>query len=82
MSQEAFAGERGVTLKTLARYVTRFRKQKAKVTSPRWVAAEVAGPGESIAELAVVLPGGHRIEVKRGFDASTLRQLMAALERG
>jgi hypothetical protein len=28
----------------------------------------------------VVLHGGFRIEVKRGFDATTLRQLVVALE--
>jgi hypothetical protein len=28
----------------------------------------------------VVLQGGLRIEVKRGFDARTLRQLVLALE--
>jgi hypothetical protein len=39
------------------------------------VAVEVAGAGNSGSELAVVLHGGLRIEVKRGFDATTLRQL-------
>jgi hypothetical protein len=29
----------------------------------------------------VVLAGGRRIEVKRGFDTGTLRQLVTALER-
>jgi hypothetical protein len=31
--------------------------------------------------LAVVLPGGRRIEVGMGFDASTLAQIVAVLER-
>jgi hypothetical protein len=30
-------------------------------------------------ELRVPLPGGLRIEVNRGFDAGTLRQLIAVL---
>jgi hypothetical protein len=43
---------------------------------------ELSGPkpiGGS--ELAVVLPSGRRIEVKRGFDAGTLEQLVLLLER-
>jgi hypothetical protein len=28
------------------------------------------------------LGGGRRIEVRRGFEAETLRRLVAALERG
>ena len=34
-----------------------------------------------VGELAVLLPDGRRIEVKRGFDAATLLQLTAVLER-
>ncbi|HEY5330605.1 MAG TPA: hypothetical protein VIJ79_12020 [Acidobacteriaceae bacterium] len=69
-------------LKTLARYVTRCRKQEAGGGEPRrWIAVEVAGqPGQG-GELSVLLPGGRRIEVKRGFDVGTLRQLVAVLER-
>jgi hypothetical protein len=40
---------------------------------------EVAGP-RSGSELTVLLSGGLRIEVKRGFDTLTLRQLVTALE--
>jgi hypothetical protein len=32
-------------------------------------------------ELVVVLCNGRRIEVKRGFDPATLRQLVATLEQ-
>ena len=79
LSQEAFGRQREIPLKTLARYVVRYRKQQANGGGVlRWVAVEVAGHDGS--ELAVVLPGGRRIEVKRGFDAGTLRQLVAVLE--
>jgi hypothetical protein len=67
-------------MKTLARYVVRYRNQHADGGGqPRWVAVEVAGHDGS--ELSVVLPGGRRIEVKRGFDSGTLRQLVAVLEQ-
>jgi hypothetical protein len=87
LSREEFCNQRNVALKTLARYVTRYRKQQAESnpqqnTQPqRWVAVELAGQGGCGGELSVLLSSGRRIEVKRGFDASTLRQLVAVLER-
>ncbi len=48
---------------------------------PQWVAVEVAAKRGDPAELSVVLAGGRRIEVRPGFDAETLRRLVAALER-
>jgi len=80
LSREEFCKQQDMPLKTLARYVTRYRKQKADNREPqRWVAVEVAGRGGS--ELAVLLSSGRRIEVKRGFDVGTLRQLVAVLEQ-
>ena len=80
LSQEAFGRQRDIPLKTLARYVVRYRKQQAHSDgAPRFVAVEVTGHDGG--ELAVVLPGGRRIEVKRGFDSGTLRQLVAVLEQ-
>ena len=81
LSQEAFCGEREIALKTLARYLARYRKQKAGIEPPRWVAAEVGVQKGNGGELTVLLPGGRRIEVKRGFDSGTLRQLVAVLEQ-
>ena len=82
LSQEAFSRQLGIPLKTLARYVTRYRKRTAgSKESRRWVAVEVAGPETGGGELAVLLACGRRIEVKRGFDVGTLRQLVAVLER-
>ena len=83
LSQAEFGLQRDLPLKTLARYVARYRKQSAQggkqSPSQRFVAVEVAGP-RSGSELTVLLSGGLRIEVKRGFDTLTLRQLVAALE--
>ncbi|MES1258532.1 MAG: hypothetical protein ABUS51_08875 [Acidobacteriota bacterium] len=83
VSQAEFCQQRDVPLKTLARYLARFRKQSAQrggqATSQRFVSVEVAGPRGGSA-LTVLLSGGLRIEVKRGFDTLTLRQLVAALE--
>jgi hypothetical protein len=83
LSQTAFCELRDLPLKTLGRYLTRYRKQTAAGIAPgkqqRFVAVEVAAPC-GLSELTVLLPCGRRIEVKRGFDGGTLRQLVSALE--
>jgi len=82
LSREAFCKQNDVRLKTLDRYVTRYRKQQKDGSgAQRWVAVEVAGHNGYGGELAVLLSTGRRIEVKRGFDAGTLRQLVAVLEQ-
>jgi len=83
LGQKEFCQQRDLPLKTLGRYLTRYRKQKAQGNEPhkppRFVAVEVARP-RSGGELTVLLSGGLRVEVKPGFDAGTLRQLIAVLE--
>jgi hypothetical protein len=82
LTREAFCNQRDIHRKTLDRYVTRYRKRNADRVEPRrWVAVEVSGHSVSGGELAVLLSTGRRIEVKRGFDAGTLRQLVAVLEQ-
>lgn len=85
LTQQEFCKRRGVPVKTLARYVRRFRQRPAEAAGrPRWVAVELAEsePAASGSGLSVVLGGGWRIEIGRGFDEATLRQLVTALERG
>ena len=83
LTRVEFCRQKDLPLKTLARYLTRYRRHTAGGNQPqqsrRLVAVEVADP-RSGSELTVVLQGGLRIEVKRGFDARTLRQLVLALE--
>jgi hypothetical protein len=82
LSQADFCTQKDVPLKTLGRYLTRYRKQKTSGKEPqRFVAVEVSGGASSGGGLTVHLSGGRRIEVKRGFDAGTLRQLLAVLEQ-
>jgi len=84
LSQKEFCQQRELPLKTLGRYLTRYRKQKAQGNEPRqpqrFVAVEVAPPRWGGGELTVLLSGGLRVEVKPGFDAGTLRQLITVLE--
>jgi hypothetical protein len=82
LSQREFCERRGVPLKTLARYLARYRREQTfENQMPQWVAVEVAGKRGDPGELTIVLAGGRRIQVGRGFDAETLRRLVAALER-
>jgi hypothetical protein len=82
LTREEFCRQRDVPLKTLCRYVTRYRKQKEEgEQSQRFIEAELAGHTGRGGELAVLLSSGRRIEVKRGFDTGTLRQLVAVLEQ-
>ena len=81
LTREAFCQQRDVPLKTLCRYVTRYRREKAGSQSPHFVQVEVTAPARVGSALTVLLPGGCRIEVNRGFDAGTLRQLVTVLEK-
>ena len=82
LSQGEFCEQRGVPLKTLVRYLARYRRERCGgKRRPRWVAVEVAAKGGDSAELSIVLAGERRIEVRRGFDTETLRRLVTALEQ-
>ena len=84
VTQAEFCRQKDLPLKTLARYVTRYRKQTARGDEPnqpqRFVAVEVAASRTVGSELTVLLHGGLRIEVKSGFDAGTLLQLVTVRE--
>ncbi|MGB8029511.1 MAG: hypothetical protein WCF30_07575 [Terracidiphilus sp.] len=82
LSRQDFCEQHGVPLKTLARYVARYRREHTGNSGvQRWVAVEVAAKRPDGAELCLVLDGGRRIEVKRGFDVETLRRVVVALEQ-
>jgi hypothetical protein len=82
LSQREFSEQRGVPLKTLVRYLARYRReQRGKNQTPRWVAVEVGAKRGDGAELSIVLASGLRIEVSRGFDVETLRRVVVALEQ-
>jgi hypothetical protein len=82
LTREAFCEQHDLPLKTLCRYVTRYRREKADSSqSPRLVRVEVKAPAGITSPLTVLLAGGRRIEVSRGFDSGTLQQLISALEQ-
>jgi hypothetical protein len=90
MRRSEFCRSRGLSYNTLDRHLQKRRwKRKTTKSAPaegKFVAVELA-PGKPLAEqqpscgLAVVLPGGRRIEVQRDFDVHTFERLLSALER-
>jgi hypothetical protein len=80
MSRSAFCRTSGLAPKTLRRHL-KVGKQKPKQAA-RLVAVELEQKAAQKANaLEVVLAGGRRVEVRPGFDASTLQALIAVLER-
>ena len=84
LSRIDFCRERGLGLSTLDRYRTQ-QKRQAPVGRNAFVAVEVSGRAPApvattSSALAVVLRGGRRIEVGRGFDTGALEQLVRVLE--
>ena len=84
LSRIEFCRERGVALSTLGRYRSR-RGRQEPAASNVLLAVEVSGrrttsDGATGSALAVVLRGGRRIEVGRGFDPGALEQVVRVLE--
>jgi transposase-like protein len=86
LSRQAFCDEHGLSLSTLNRHRKRRRLHAEAATAGRLVAVEIAeaqqvGVSERASELLVLLSGGRRIEVRAGFDAKVLQQLVCVLEQ-
>jgi hypothetical protein len=81
LTREEFCAQRNVPLKSLCRYVSRYRRERtSSQQGARLLPVEVTRTGDDGVALTVVLPHSRRIEVKPGFDGGTLRQLLAVLE--
>ena len=88
LSREQFCANHGLSVKSLARYVTRYRRRlrdggdaTVSADGPRFIPVDVDGGSSKGSCLAVLLASGRRIEVSRGFEEETLRRLVATLER-
>ena len=92
MGRAAFCRSQGLALSTLGRHLSKQRSKPSDVRSKgvqrsSLMAVEVAAPVLSMAESEVsaariiVWIKGRRVEVGRGFDAETLAELVAVLER-
>jgi hypothetical protein len=89
MRRSEFCRSRGLSFGTLNRHLKKQRwKRRSGATSSagRLVPVELAAKKlptqhEPSCGLAVVLPGGRRIEVHPDFDTNTFERLLSALER-
>ena len=82
LTYREFAERNDLGVSTLARYLKRYRRQAGSPAEcGQWIAVEVAEPHVKANELVLVLREDRRIEVRRGFDASTLRELVRVLEQ-
>jgi hypothetical protein len=89
MRRSEFCRSRGLSFSTLDRHLKkrRWKRRRRPVSSAdRLVPVELAArksPMQYSAScgLAVVLPGGRRIEVHPDFDTSTFERLVSLLER-
>jgi len=80
MKRSEFCRARGLSLGTLRRHLKGGRQ---KANQPRrLVAVELEeNPTQRVNAIEVVLGRGRRVEVRPGFDATTLQALIAVLER-
>ena len=84
-----FCQSRGLSFSTLDRHLKKLRwkrRRKPISSAGRLVPVELAARKsptihDATCGLAVVLPGGRRIEVHPDFDTSTFERLMGILER-
>jgi hypothetical protein len=89
MRRIAFCQSRGLSFSTLDRHLKKLRwkvRRKPIFSAGRLVPVELAArrspkQQEPSCGLAVVLPGGRRIEVHPNFDTSTFERVVSVLER-
>jgi hypothetical protein len=86
LNRGEFCRGRWLNVSTLDGYRRRLRQRQSEASGrDRWVRVDVAGGTPRaitpLSPLAVVLAKGRRIEVRCGFDAATLEQLLHVLER-
>jgi hypothetical protein len=88
MRRSEFCRSRQLSFSTLDRHLKkrRWKRMRRPVSSagqlvPVELAKKSLTPHESRCGLAVVLPGGRRIEVHPDFDTNTFERLVSALER-
>jgi transposase len=61
-------------------YSWRRELSKRDARRPRFVPVQMLGDEDRAAPLELVLSGGRSVRVPGGFDAATLRRLLAVLE--
>jgi len=85
LSRSEFCRQHGLSLNTLSRYCARRRAEAARSDADDWVEVEIHEAGARNqhrgGELWLHVGRERRIEIRRGFDPSTLEQILRVLER-
>jgi len=86
LGRTEFCQTHALSLSTLNRYCKRRQAHEEASGVGRWVAVELSDPdtattGGRSSGLTIILSSGHRIEIGRSFDASTLRRLIVLLQQ-
>jgi hypothetical protein len=89
MRRSEFCQSRGLSFSTLDRHLKkrRWKRRRRPVSSAGWLVPVELAARKSPARqepscgLAVLMPGGHRIEVHPDFDTNTFERLVGLLER-
>ena len=88
LSPTEYCRQKGMNRMTLQAYQLRQQKARGETASrKRRLAVEVSGGnsaeiGGGASGLAVLLPGGCRVEISREFDADSLKRLLDVVGRG
>lgn len=88
LSPTEFCRQKGMNRMTLQAYQLRQQEAPGETAGrKRWLAVEVSGGnsaevGGGASGLAVLLPGGCRVEISREFDADSLKRLLDVVGRG
>ena len=81
LTRRQFCARNQVATNTFHRYMQRYAGTIGNNRAEqRLIPVEVIDSVAMRAEVVVVLAGGRRVEVGRGFDARTLQQVVSALE--
>jgi len=86
LGRQEFCDKQGLSLSTLNRYRKRQQLGTETTTPSRLIPVEISRSRQAEAsqpsgELLVWLDSGRRIEVRGGFDAKVLQQLIRVLEQ-
>jgi hypothetical protein len=81
LTRQQFCARNQVATNTLNRYMQRYAMGAGKtVPEQQLVAVEIVDGVSRGVEVVIVLARGRRVEVTKGFDVSTLQQVVSALE--
>jgi lambda repressor-like predicted transcriptional regulator len=81
LSRRAFSERAGIAVSTLDYYLRRENERLRKKQRLLPVVVTVKPEESKVAEIAVVLGNGRRVELRRGFEPELLLRVLSVLER-